>query len=409
MPWQNVNANDAVARPLRLSVLVAYLLASGWTMVDQDSRTSMWRSDLAGDDRRLVLPVDQNVSDYGERVYDALRLLAYVERRSLDEVASDISYGPADTIAVRLTPDAPSGQAPLSLAYEAVSALRNYVIGSGAALEDRSLVLPARRSRQAESYASAARFATQPGSFIMSISLPLAETPEDEEIDDEEIYLEDTSLALEEKSPEGVQGTLIEVSPQPFGRLVTNRMAAVARYAQGLADEVNEGNRELSVFGQPNVEAANATELEALSGLGGSSKSPYQIRFAQSPLAPQRLNPTTLRITPGQQRVLADAAEYLRTRQSRPDVSVEGNVTNLSRERVFGPGTVVVQGIIDDSGKARRFHVQLTPEDYREALRAHTQGLRVIVRGDLDTRGTWKWIRPVRTFAIVPGLSEDDE
>ena len=364
----------------------------------------MWRSDLAGDDSRLVLPTDQNVSDYDERVYEALRLLSYVERRSLNEVASDISFGPADTVAVRLTPDAPSGQAPLSLAYEAVSALRSYVIGSGAALEDRSLVLPARRSRHAEIYAGGARFATQPGSFIMSLTLPLVET-----LEGEDPQGEDASLAIEEKSPEGVQGTLIDVPPQPFGRLVTNRMAAAARYAQGLAEEVNEGNRELSVFGQPHVEAANATELEALSGLGGSSKSPYQIRFAQSPLAPQRLNPPTLRITPGQQRVMADAAEYLRTKQSRPNVTVEGLVIHLSRERIFGPGEVVVQGIIDDSGRARRFHVKLTPEDYNEALHAHTEGLRVMVRGDLDTRGTWKWIRSVRTFAIVPGLSEDDE
>jgi len=105
---------------------------------------------------------------------------------------------------------------------------------------------------------------------------------------------------------------------------------------------------------------------------------------------------------------MADAAEYLRTKRSRVNVTVEGSVIHLSRERLFGPGEVVVQGIVDDSGRARRFHVELTPEDYNEALRAHTEGLRVIVRGDLDTRGTWKWIRPVRTFAIVPGLLEDE-
>jgi hypothetical protein len=404
LPWQDMHAEDAAARPLSLSALAAYLLVAGWTMMDQDHRTSMWRSDLAGDDQRLVLPVDQEVTDYGERIYDALRLLAYVERRSLDEIASDISFGPADTVAIRLTPDTPSGQAPLSLAYEAVSALRSYVIGSGAALEDQSLVLPARRSRQAEVYANAARFATQPGSFIMSLSLPLEETSTGEDP-----HGDPTEKEIEEKSPEGVQGTLIDVSPQPFGRLVANRMAAAARYARSLAEEVNEGHREISVFGKPTAGAANATELEALSGLGGAQKSPYQIRFAQSPLAPQRLKPTTLRITPGQQRVMADAAEYLRTKQARTNITVEGSVIHLSRERMFGPGEVVVYGIIDDSGRARRFHIKLTPEDYNEALRAHTQGLRVIVRGDLDTRGTWKWIRPVRAFVIVPGLSENDD
>ena len=238
----------------------------------------------------------------------------------------------------------------------------------------------------------------------MSLTLPLVETlggPEPE--------VDKFTAEIEEKSPAGVQGTLVDVPPQPFGRLVTNRMSAAAQHAQSLAEEVGAGDQQLSAFGQLHPEAPNATELEALSGLGGPERNPYQVRFAQSPLAGQRLSQTTLRITPGQQRIMADAAEYLRTKQSRPNVTVEGLVVNLSRDRVNAPGQVIIQGIVDDSGKARRFHVELTPDDYNEALRAHADGLQVLVRGDLDTRGTWKWIRHPRTFAIVPGLNYDED
>jgi hypothetical protein len=394
--------SDESPRSPALPKLVDYLQASGWIIEDQDSRTSLWRLGEVKSDLRLVLPVQQNVSDYADRVYEALRVLAYAERRSLDEVSADIAYGPADTVAIRLTPDAPSGQAPLSLAYEAVSALRSYVIGSGAALDDRSLVLPARRSRQAETYASAARFATLPGSFILSLALPLVDT-----------FAASASAqeleATAEKEAAGVQEKLLDIPPQPFGRRVTNRMATVARYAQGLAEEVSTGNQQLAVFGQPQTDSPNATELEALSGLGGADRDPYLVRFAQSPLAPQRITQTTFRITPGQQRIMAEAAEYLRTRQSRPDITVEGVVVNLSREKAPGPGEITVQGIADDSGKARRFHVELSEEDYSEALRAHSQGLNVVVRGDLAMRGNWKWIRPLRGFAIIPGFDYDSD
>jgi hypothetical protein len=400
---ENLPVSDESPRSPALSALLNYLRASGWTMEDQDQRTSMWRPAQDRDNLRLVLPVHQNVSDYDDRVLDALRLLSYVERRSLEEVGGDIVYGPADTVAIWLTPDAPSGQAPLSLAYEAVAALRSYVIGSGAALHDRSLVLPARRSRQAETYASAARFATRPGSFVLTLTLPLLETPEGPEPTEPHTAIEDA------KTDTGTQPELLHVPPQPFGRRVTNRMASVARYAQNLSEEINSGNQKLPVFGQLHAESPNATELEALSTLGGADRSPYKMRFAQSPLASQRLNQVTLRVTPGQQRVMAEAAEYLRTKQSRSDVTVEGFVVNLSRDRHYGPGEVIVQGVVDDSGKARRFHTELTESDYGEAIRAHSQGLQVVVRGDSDTRGTWKWIRPLRGFAIMPGFEYDDD
>jgi hypothetical protein len=52
----------------------------------------------------------------------------------------------------------------------------------------------------------------------------------------------------------------------------------------------------------------------------------------------------------------------------------------------------------------RRFYAELTERDYDEAIRAHSLGLRVDARGDLITRGSYKWLRPARSFAIIPGL-----
>lgn len=44
-----------------------------------------------------VLPIWEYLTDYAERIYDALRTVAYVERRSIDEVTSDIVYGATDS------------------------------------------------------------------------------------------------------------------------------------------------------------------------------------------------------------------------------------------------------------------------------------------------------------------------
>ena len=403
MNWPVHRHGDDHLRPPSLTALRDYLVGSGWTLVDEDTRTAMWQpARSVRDELFVVLPANEEFQDYAERVYEALRTISYAERRSIDEVASDITFGAADTVAARLVPEAPPGEAPLSLAYSALSALRFYVIGSGSALDNRSLVLPTRRPQRAESYASKVRFATRPGSFILTLALPLVETFEEAP----PTAIEDSESEISEPQ-EPIQESLLQVPPQPFGRRITNRMAAVARHSQILADAVNAGDQHIRVFGQPDREAANATELEALSGLGGPDRDPYRLRFAQSPLAPLRQEAITLQITPGQQRIMGEAAAYLRTQQPRNDVTAEGVVVRLSRDHHYGPGVVVIEGVADDSGDVRRFYIELTEDDYNEALRAHREGLRVLARGDLVTRGTYKWLRPVRSFAIVPGLEYD--
>jgi hypothetical protein len=82
-----------------------------------------------------------------------------------------------------------------------------------------------------------------------------------------------------------------------------------AQAAQNLADQVSAGDRPLRAFGEDPVRpAANATELAALKALGGQDYDLYQLRFTQSPLVGRPVDPVVLRITPGQQRILGEAA-----------------------------------------------------------------------------------------------------
>ncbi|WP_344972307.1 hypothetical protein [Streptosporangium fragile] len=321
---------------------------------------------------------------------EALRTLAYVEQRLPQEIAADMSFGGADNVSVRLTPNAPAGEAPLFMAYSAISALRNYVIASAVALDADTLVLPSRRPQRAESYAARTRISTYSGSFVLSLALPLKD-------DDAE-----TTAA-----PVTGQDPLLDIRPLPFGRRVTSRMLAAAQRAQRLAEEVSEGHKPLSSFGQPGQSVANATELEALSALGGPDHEVYQIRFAQSPLASGSHEPTRLRITPGQQRILGEAADFLRTRQPRSEVTVTGLVVRLFRERKLGKGEVVIQGVDDDTGNARRFRVELDESDYKQAVRAHGTGLQVTATGDLDIRGTRRSLRRLTCFSVLPGIEDD--
>lgn len=389
-------SDDGVMAVLGLRAFADYLRSAGWHLEDQDTRTSLWRTapQRGTEPLVIVLPIRQEVSDYDDRIDAAVRTLAFSERRLPEEVRADIGFGGADTVAVRLTPDAPPGEAPLSLAHSAVSALRNFVIGSAAAIEIHDLVLPSHRPSWAESYASRVRLSTHPGSFILSLALPL----------------------VAEIGEEGADGPLtgtqamFQMPAQPFGRRVSTRMLRSARLAQKLADEVSAGERPLRAFGaDPLQPAANATELAALQALGGPEYGLYQLRFTQSPLAGEQNEPVTLRITPGQQRILGEAAEFLRTRQPRAGVTVQGLVVRLHRAGAFGPGDVVIEGIDDDSGTSRRYRLELPENDYNDAVRAHRNGLQVSVTGDREERGTHLRLRRLTSFSVLPGLDYDDD
>lgn len=377
--------------PPRLDQVSQYLSNAGWLLIDQDSRSTAWRPGerYATRDLQVILPVREDVADYAARLDEALRVVGWIEGRTTDEIADDISFGGADSIAVRLRPEAPSGQAPLSLARAAVSALRDYVVGSASALQIRGLVLPPRRPQRAENYADRVRLSTRTGSFVLTLALPL------DDIDEHPLNSENS------------QGVLVPVRPTPFGRRVQARMASTARRAQELAEDVSSGRQRLQAFGSLEGSSPNATELAALAALGGAEREPYDLRFSASPIVQGNAQRLVLSMSPGQQRIMSEAAEFLRTKQPRSGVTVVGLVVRLFRQSKFGPGEVVIQGPDDDTGTERRFRLQITEEDYNEAVRAHQTGLQVTVTGDVEPHGTRLTIKRPRSFAVIPGL--DDE
>lgn len=391
---------DGSLSPPTLAALESYLSNSGWAVVDRDGRTSLWRRSPrqgpppSAENVQIVLPLAEGYTDYAERAYEALRALAYVEHRLPGEVASDMNRGGADTVAVRLTPDAPPGEAPLELAYAAVKALRNLVVASASALDIDSLVLPLRRPQRAEAFANQARLSTQPGSFILSLALPLTE-PEatsPQQSDDDDALIRMSELPR----------------PRPYGRLVTDRLLMATQYAQRLADQVISVSEAVRTFGEMRRYAPNATELAALADLGGADRSLYQLRVARSPLAAGEGGADMLSVTPGQQRIFAEASDFLRTKQPRDGVTVSGLVVRLFRVAKSGPGQVSIYGSDDDSGATRRFRVELTEDDYTKAITAHSRGLQVIAVGDIDARGTHLRLKHLTSFALVPTIDDED-
>ena len=374
---------DAPGLPT-LRSLVNHLEVSGWRVASRDETSSEWiRTD---EDLRVVLPGSERLSDYGQLVRAAVRVLAFDQARPERDVLEDIALGGADVVALRFVPDALAGEAPLLLAQSVVNAAKNLIVGAASSLETSALVLPSRRPIRAEAFSGQARVGVEAGSFIFRISLPVGGEWADRVADGGEIL--DAGML------------------QSYGRAVTMRVQSAMRAAQSMAQEVRSGRSGIVIFASRGQHSVNATELASLGALGGPEREPYSVRFSKSPLVDGDLTAGLISISAREQDIFTEAAEFLRTRQPRSDVAIQGLVVRLTRNKAFGPGEVVVHSTTDDSEKERSVRVELSEEDYATALLAHGQGLQIRATGDLVIRGTSQALRQVHDFHLVSGLED---
>ena len=188
------------------------------------------------------MPSNADTPDLAELAYAALRVIGFAEERSVTEVLADLEYGGADLVSVRLAPDVPSGQAPLPLADAAISALRLLVIGAAAGLDAGAATLPPRRPR-AERYAESVRLSTSPGSFVVSLALPVFERPDRATEVDGQTRLDE----------------VLDVQAPAFGRDVTRRMRAVTEQASALASRIEAEGDDVTAFEVDPNATGNAT------------------------------------------------------------------------------------------------------------------------------------------------------
>jgi hypothetical protein len=375
----------------------AYLLHSGWDLRSSDERTQSWIAVREGRRLTVVLPLIPEADDYIQLLGEAVRVIAFASRKSVVEVVADLEYGGADVISVRLTPDAPSGQAPLPVAHAAITALRDFVVGAAAGLTAKWAVLRGPR-RRADEFARRVRVSTSSGSFIVTLSLPLLEP----------LPSESSGGQLEDEPDNQLTFGVVEHLPTvPLGRQVATRMRRVATQALILSDQVLSGDEDISVFEDDPRTSGNATELEALATMGGRPSDVYGLRFAESPVVPSNTTaPTVLTIPTASQEQFRRAALLLRERKSKDDVTITGQVVGLSRDGDFGPGQVVVRGRERQALNQHRYRVQLSEDQFAQALAAFSR--EVSLRGRLSIRGNFLWVEDLLWFSVQQALPEGE-
>ena len=358
--------------------LRAYLEAAGWQPMSSDS--AKWRifrlENPAGERVELVVPLDSNTSDYRERVQQTIAALSQIEDRAQAVVGGDVIGLSSDSIYFRL--HSAGATIPAEYAPRHVKAIRSLVLFS--ALAETTGAQPfydVNPSNPAELLQPFEFCHTFSGSFGFEISTAIAKPKQ-----------------------------TTDMFTAPTARRVVER---IARGMVLLERAVAEDEPDVLVQAYETAFSARMCDAVADIGIQGAVAFDLGIQWASS-LAPaddvkdfkQEV------IGESQTSMLIHVSEKLKTVQPQVD-SLSGNVVNL--HCVSDPtddGSRRTIEIYVDHPVHRRIHVRmdLTPDRYLIAVEAHTKGLLVAARGQLQRKGSNWTMEALTGFEIAGGKAK---
>lgn len=376
------------------SDLAMYLRARDWIMREHSETGVQWVKVVEQDEYEALQPLESSLRDYGARVRDVLRVLAVVEGRSELDVLQDISNVSMDIHSIRTyPPDSSPGTIGLDDGVQAFESLRNLVIAAACSVSSGQsrAVQPARKPAEVLKFVREVCIgAPREGGFVLTAHTPVPPR----------LTYGQVSLF------EGDDASVLEPA-EPFERRVSLRIYDAARAAHDAANSALISADGLDSFTQVIRRGVSANLCEALVGLGGEARHPFDLALS---LAPSR--PLVRRVLPlihfrrDHLPVLAAAAQELRERVPEEGLLVVGNVVRLHREG-SGPGQISIAGTIEGEDRLRRIWMDLMEEAYHQATIAHRDMLSVAVRGDLVRRGTRLYLTNASAFRVLQDEADD--
>jgi hypothetical protein len=342
-----------------------YLANTGWRELRRTSgESSIWdKTNSSGNKFRVWVPLDRRFGDYNEGVARLIKTVSTAEDRSQLYLLEDL-----DTVAIgdiiRIKTRDRFNKASSSILLEAGFTLFNQAqrMTSAAACStiEKRAVHPMRRPNRVLDYMKKLRIGqSERSSYIIKLISPI----EVEEV--------------EEQRPLGV-GTFLNV---PFERQV---VISLMESLDALCRVSNETRRRglfyIEAYQEGVSEGISANLCEAIS-LNSNTEfySPLEVSVTWSyAIGPPSTNFRSYSFEPDVMPYIAEAGKQLRIRNPE-DVTLEGYITALRRDRIGDPNIVTLVGEVE--GKVRSVRITLSEEAYGKAIHAHENDARVSVSG----------------------------
>lgn len=363
-----------------------YLKDTGWnTFASKKTYVRIFQTTKPnGEAFQVTIPLDKELSDYKNAMYQAVETVAFAEGQSTEQLILFLLNPNTDILKIRLErKDVEAGNI---LFDDAIRIYENAKKLIAATAQD---ILHPRRYHQGRMDDSISKFIsnckfgqTEIGSYIVSVVCPFAELNETEGYKQLSIFSDEDRCA------------------DSLTRKVTNKIMTNISFIKNNIDEGNFDN----LISEDELTFISANFCEALTGLNLDTEG-AEIEFTAqwSPVVKKNRCPNSrvllshdyyqpISTAIGKLRETTNAKTKILGRikrlESSPDVS----------KRTSGKITVVY---LDENEKKRTVIANLSKEDYDKAIEAHGKGSHVEMIGDLINAGARNTSITCESFNII--------
>ena len=353
--------------------LIAFATRAGWTKVKPyrnlaDLYQATERSDL-------LIPRDAQIADYPRVVSELIRIFA--SDAEVDEFEIYRALFETDRDVVRMKIKETEGEGiPLSTASQMIEGLRKTLAAVASSLRHSKPVYSSSPPQEIREVLEATRIGhTEPGSFVIKVSLPTVTKP-----------MKSLFPALEDDNPPLPRQLAVRL----LEALTATKQATIDYATEepcGLHDLINKG--------------LSANFCEALSSIvRGVPRVDFELTWAS--IRPRPKLTETVVFQSEHSPFLLEAAKIFRDETPAIEQTFHGFVHKLTRTQEQDDGRV---GFVTKfEGKKYTAEVDLSPSDYGRAIEAHKSKSLVEIEGDMVRTGQRWRIRNAQLLDIL----EDD-
>jgi hypothetical protein len=263
--------------PIEMTQLVsprtlrAYAEGLGWQRVETINGPIAVYANPQEPLRQIIVPLDEQLDDYADRIAEAVGRLAEFEKRTPREVLNDLLLPPADVLRFReVSAETEAGILPLDRGVRFVTGVRKMLLAlAHSVLTPRPFHLRMSRA-EAEEFVSRCRLGpSERGSFVLTIACPLE--PQANEL------LEPHKEPFARRVTSLLMTTLRELS-KGADRLSLEELTNVQQYA-GLSANLCESLLMLKPPGERDYLIVSATWSRSL--LPPAQGLPYEVKLRQ--------------------------------------------------------------------------------------------------------------------------------
>lgn len=370
------NQLDGLLMELEPEQLETYLASQGWQYDGTLSElATIWhRPEADAYDAEVVVPLRGKVTDYRERMVDAILAIASHEKRDPGDVAKEMAGHFADHIRVRVIhSDVDKGTIPLNDGILLNQRARDLLAASAMSTVLKRKHFSGKRTPEAREFLSSLRLGqTEIGSYVVNVIAPL--------------------LPVGAPDQEAISTTSVT-------RMVTaNLSSGLDALLEAIRDF--EKNENLAVFNGAVDAGVSANMCDALLGLSGEKRErKFEITIVPSTKETFKNEPKRFLFEHTEVKTLATASDYYKDNYVLPDQIIRGFIKRLDRPTTNEDGTITVEATILNTEK--NVAIVLGPDEYLEAVTAHKRKEVIECRGNVAVKARSAKLLSPSNFRVI--------